>query len=210
MTVKLSASGQIDITGAGGSIDLNIDVEGYFMPGSGSDYVPIAAERSCDTRPGNASSLSGFAAQCNGASNVGETIPAGATLNVNVARLTTGVTTPIPANTTAAVLDVIAVDEAAVGWLEVYPAGTTRQWASTLNFQLSTISNEVTAGIGSNGQITIYAAAKTDVIIDVEGYTNKACPSAADQPWRARPPAEQPFQPDITQPATKATDRGET
>ncbi|MCL4422405.1 MAG: IPT/TIG domain-containing protein [Actinobacteria bacterium] len=68
--VAVGQSGAIDISLAQGSAEVIVDVEGYYSESSTSVagmYFPLSSpQRICDTRPGNPSSLSGPAAQCNG------------------------------------------------------------------------------------------------------------------------------------------------
>jgi len=171
VTVPLSSTGAIKIFNEAGSVDLAVQVEGYFT-GSGDQYVPITSERICDTRTSNPSGLTGSAAQCNGTNNTGNKIPAGGTLTINVTSLTTGVATPIPANATAIVVNVIALNETTTGWLTLYPAGQTTPLTTTVSYGAAntTVSNETTVGLGSNGQITVYSSAASDVVVDLTGY----------------------------------------
>lgn len=61
------------------------------------------------------------------------------------------------------------------GYLTVYPCGGVMPWASNLNFAVGqTISNHVTATIGANGKICVYASSTTNVVIDVEGTYSSA------------------------------------
>jgi RHS repeat-associated protein len=171
VTVPVGYYGGITITNNYGAVDVVVDVEGYFMGGTGSQYTPVTSERICDTRPANPSALSGSAAQCNGTNNIGTTIPAGGTITVNVTSLTTGIATPIPANATAVVLNVAAVNGTTAGFARVYPTGQPPPNTSSLNYPAATaVSNEVTTALGAGGQLNVTANTSTDMIIDVEGY----------------------------------------
>ena len=143
-------------------------------------YSPLAPTRICDTRPGNPSSLSGAAAQCNGPGGVGTsgtTIPTGGSINVNVANgaSTSAATFSVPSDATAVVLNVTAVAPSTSGYLTVYPAGSSRPLTSNLNYAAGeVVPNLVEVGTGSGGDISIYSQAKTDVVVDLEGYVAPA------------------------------------
>jgi len=75
-----------------------------------------------------------------------------------------------PAGTTAVSLNVAVTDPARDGYLTVYPCGSPLPLASNLNFAAGrTISNHVTASVGSDGTVCIYASQDTDIVVDVEG-----------------------------------------
>jgi hypothetical protein len=74
------------------------------------------------------------------------------------------------AGTTALSLNIAVSEPETAGYLTVYPCGGEMPWASNLNFAAAqTISNHVTASIGTNGKICVYASSNTNVVIDVEG-----------------------------------------
>jgi len=78
----------------------------------------------------------------------------------------------VPANATAVVINVTAVDQSAAGFFTVYPTGVARPNASNLNFDPhQTIPNLVTVGLGSAGQVTIFNGIGTaNAVVDLEGY----------------------------------------
>ena len=135
---------------------------------SGNPYSPLVPVRICDTRPGNPSGLSGAAAQCNGMFNVGSTIPARGTESISVAGTTAF---GVPSDATAVVLNVTAVNPAAPGYLTVFPSGATQPLASNLNYTVAeVVPNLVEVGIGSDGEVSIYSSAQSNVVVDLEGY----------------------------------------
>ncbi len=131
-------------------------------------YSPISPVRVCDTRPENPSGLNTAPSnQCNG-----RTIAAGGTLNVTVAGAFS-----IPANATAVVLNVTVVNPGAGGFVTAFPSGAVRPTASNLNYTPGlVIPNLVQVGVGTSGQVSFYSLARTDLVIDVEGYVS---PTAA-------------------------------
>jgi hypothetical protein len=147
-----------------------------FAPSSGStslmvmagDYSALTPTRICDTRAGNPSILTGAAAQCNGTADSGSTNGAGATKTISVAG-----NFGVPADATAVVLNVTAAYPAAAGYLSVYPTGAVRPLASNLNYSVGrAVPNLVEVGIGTNGDISLFSSASTDIVVDVEGYVS--------------------------------------
>jgi len=84
----------------------------------------------------------------------------------------TGGTTTVPADATAVVLNMTATNNTAVTHLTVWPAGSAKPDASTLNLPANTSRpNLVTAVIGTADQINIFNnSGNTHVIADVVGY----------------------------------------
>jgi Pro-kumamolisin, activation domain/Bacterial Ig-like domain (group 3) len=128
---------------------------------SSGPYSPIAPVRICDTRPESSFSPTN---QCTGA-----TIGAGLTKTISVAN-----GSPIPANATSVVLNVTAVNPAAPGgFMTVYPTGTTQPTASNLNYTTGeTVANLVQVGVGTSGDVSFFSSSRTDLVVDVEGYTS--------------------------------------
>ena len=79
----------------------------------------------------------------------------------------------IPATGVAAVVfNLTAVSPTTAGFLTVYPTGTARPTASTINFTPhQTIANEVIATIGTSGKVTIFnSSGSTQVLADISGW----------------------------------------
>jgi hypothetical protein len=139
------------------------------------DYTPLVPTRICDSRPGNFSHLSGPSTQCNGPGNAGSAIGGGGTKVINVAG-----NFGVPANATAVILNVTMVNPTAPGYLTVYPTGAPQPFASNLNYTAGEIvPNLVEVGTGTNGQVTLYSSAQSDIVVDVEGYVSTTAPSGA-------------------------------
>jgi len=135
---------------------------------SAGPYSAITPVRICDTRASNPSGLIGAATQCNGAGNVGGTIAAGATKDVNVAGNFT-----VPSTATSVVLNVTVVDPTGSGFLTVFPDGSTEPGTSDVNYVTGeVVPNLVEIGVGVNGDVSFYASRQTDIVVDVEGYTS--------------------------------------
>ncbi|NMM35133.1 MAG: hypothetical protein HHJ13_14290, partial [Phycicoccus sp.] len=78
----------------------------------------------------------------------------------------------LPAGASAVALHVPVTGPTAASYLSVYPGGTTRPTASSLNFVAAqTIPNMVLVKLGPGGTVTFYNAAGTvNVIADLVGY----------------------------------------
>jgi hypothetical protein len=143
------AAGAIDIavTTPLGTSAVSAGDKFQFQPPS--VYTPVPPVRLLDTRTS------------------GTTLGNGGSLNLAIGGLGS-----VPANATAVVLNVTAVNESAAGDFIVYPAGSVRPVASNLNWAAhQTVPNLVTVGLGSLGQITIFnGTGRADAVVDLEGY----------------------------------------
>ena len=120
-----------------------------------SNYTPVNPYRILDTR------------------NTGGLLGPGVIRSLQVTGVGSG--TQIPADATAAVLNVTEVSGSASSLLTVFPYGTITPTASNLNFAAHTvIANLVTVTLGEHtnqGWIDIYnALGSVNVVVDVEGY----------------------------------------
>ena len=149
--VALWSNGYVLIATYAGTVDVIIDVAGYFSAASGAGrlYEPLAPQRVIDTRS---------------SSPVGQ----GATLQVQI----TGAHGVPASGVEAVVLNVTVTNTTTSSYLTAYPSDATRPTASNLNWVGGqTIPNRVTVKVGSTGAIKVYNyAGGTDVVIDVNGY----------------------------------------
>jgi hypothetical protein len=122
-------------------------------PGEPARFVPLAPRRLLDTRIG-----------------VGRPgtmrVPAGSSFDLQV----TGGT--VPPDASAVVLTVAATSSAGGGHITIYPAGTPRPTASSLNLERvgQTIANQAIVRVGQGGRVTFYAATATHLVADITGY----------------------------------------
>ena len=138
-------------------------------PSPGSAYTPVTPVRLADTRC-SASPQPGFCfSEKLPAQNAGLRTPTpDTTISVQVAGLG-----GVPADATAVVLNVTALNGSGPGYLTVYPAGSSPATVSSVNWTDAAggVPNMVTVGLGSNGQVSIYNnSGDTDVIVDLAGY----------------------------------------
>ena len=122
------------------------------VPAGASAYTPIAPTRIADTRP----EAGGF-----GFERVGPT-----TIRVKV----TG-RAGVPANATAAVLNIASVNAVAAGFLTAYPTGAPRPLAASLNVDMADriIANMVTVQLGANGSVDLYTNVAMNLVVDLAG-----------------------------------------
>ncbi len=163
VTVGIGTNGEVDFYNAFGSLDIVVDVEGYYAPNSvspgGSLFHPESPTRIADTRAG-ATDPSTYA---------GATLGPNSTLNVNVVGANGD---GVPSGASAVVLNVTVTNPTAAGYLTVYPQGVNRPTASNLNFVAGeTVPNRVIVGLSPTGEISLYNAfGSLDVVVDVNGY----------------------------------------
>lgn len=180
--VGIGSSGEISIYSSA-STDVVVDLEGYVASTSalgagGGLYNALGApERICDTRPNDPSELGGEDAQCDGSDNSGETLPAGATLDIEV----TGAGDVPSSGVSAVVLNVTAVDPGTSGFITVYPEGGSLPITSNVNFIAGqVVPNRVIVPLSSSGQISIYSSAPSDVLVDVSGWYSASSGTTGD------------------------------
>jgi RHS repeat-associated protein len=168
--VKVGTGGQISVYVNAGSLDLVVDVEGYYLDSTqtGRDlYVPVSPRRVYDNRtamtPGSTRVI-----QATGAKD-----------------LVTGNVVVPSAGVTAVVLSVTAVTPGASGHMDLFPDGTLRPTISTLNFTAgdAAVTGTVIAKVGTGGRVDVYDFNATPgLILDVQGYFQSVSPGAPPAP----------------------------
>ena len=127
------------------------------QPGAASRYTPVNPKRILDTRDGTGA--------------VQAKVGAGQTIDLQV----TGVQTDagqVPANATAAILNVTVTNTTATTDVRVFPTGAALPGSSNLNAgRGQTVPNLVTATVGAGGKVSIYNSGGTvDLIADLGGW----------------------------------------
>lgn len=120
-------------------------------------FVPIAPCRVMDTRTGQ-----GFSG------SFGPPTPqANSTRTVPVTQSACG----IPTTATAYSLNITVVPGGPLGFLTIWPSGSTRPLVSTLNaLDGSVVANAAIVPAGTGGAVDVFVTDRTDVIIDINGY----------------------------------------
>ena len=159
VTVGLGTTGQITVYNGLGSVDVVLDVAGYYTdpassPGPDGLFNPLVPSRLLDTRTGNGAPAA--------------FLTPGQKLDLQV----TG-RGGVPASGVAAVvLNVTDANASTAGYLTVWPTGVTMPVASNLNFVAGqTVPNRVMVGVGAGGKVSLYnGLASSHVIADVNGW----------------------------------------
>jgi hypothetical protein len=159
--VNVGTGGQIEVYNFAGSVNADVDVDGYYGA-TGATFVPLAAPvRVADTRT---------------TSTVGTqtAIPSGGTEAFNLATTASG----IPTTATAVAANFTVVPGAAPGYITVFPTGvTTPPTASDVNWPAHSgpVPNFTQAGTSGTtaGSVNVYnlnSGSPIDVIVDAFGY----------------------------------------
>jgi hypothetical protein len=154
VTVKVGNGGSIDIYNSTGTMDLVVDVSGFYRVGAGSGFTELSAPtRILDTREGWGSPA--------------VPVTAMAPLRVQVRG-----TAVVPADATAVVMNVTAVLPNASTYVTVWPGGTVRPATSSLNLGAGEIApNLVTVKIGDDGTVALAPGpGAVHLVADVAGW----------------------------------------
>jgi hypothetical protein len=148
--VTISAAQRIAVYNGGGTVDIVVDVLGYFSPTSTGHYAALASSRPLDTR------------------GMGGQMPNGSVRPVNVSSV-------VPAGATAAVVNVTATGQRSSGYLAVSPscpATANNVSTSTLNYLGNRPARSNLAVVGlTNGAFCVFnAGGPVQAIVDVIGY----------------------------------------
>jgi hypothetical protein len=132
------------------TVDLVVDVSGWFSGTDGTRLEPVVGTRVVDSRDGTGG--------WSGPLATGQTRSFDPTLGGTVA---------VGAN---AVLDVVATEATGNGFLTLYPCGTPRPPTSSVNYEPGNeATNFAAVAVGGDGRICVYAHVTTHVVIDVLG-----------------------------------------
>lgn len=182
---QLSSANQVVVyNGSTGTVNVVVDLEGYFNTaattiGVAGRYVALPPARLADTRCGDIPVGAGAdcAAEHIPAANAGlSAVAGGQTIAVAVAG-----DAGVPATgAEAAVVQLTATNTTANGYLTAYPGGTSRPLASNVNWvRGQTASTRAIVPLGPNGAINVYNyAGHTDVAVDVVGYFTSSASTA--------------------------------
>jgi hypothetical protein len=148
---KVGANGQVSIYNDAGSVNVIVDVLGWFP--TGAAYNAMVPARVLDTRA--TSSIVG-----------------GATTDVPI----TGQAGGPPAGATAVALNVTVTQPSGPSYLTAWPSGAARPLSSNLNFvEGQTVPNMVIVKLGTGGKISLFTETpNSQVVVDVMGYFTSA------------------------------------
>jgi hypothetical protein len=117
--------------------------------GASYEYQPVGPQRLIDTRQS------------------GQRLTAGGTLTVDLPTLAPSLVSPDAA---AAAINVTAADPAAAGFLTVWPCGSDRPVASSVNFLAGQArGTQATTVLGPGRTLCVFSNTATDVVVDLQG-----------------------------------------
>ncbi|GAA1140681.1 hypothetical protein GCM10009664_06660 [Kitasatospora gansuensis] len=153
VTVPVGYDRSVEIYNPAGSVDVIVDVLGYYQPDTGNGYSPTGPTRLLDTRAGDGQPDTRLTP-----SQVREVQVTGQA--------------GVPNSASAVVLNLTVTEPSTGGYLAAYPHGNTRPNVSSVNFTAGqTVANQAIVPIGGNGKIDLFnGAGDTHVIADVVGY----------------------------------------
>jgi len=155
---KVGTGGSVSIYNYAGTVDVVVDVMGWFP--TGGQYTALTPARLGDTRPGHPTA--------DGRESGVGPLHGGTVMEVTV----TGRGGVPPTGVGAVALNVAATNVSAASYLTVWPSGEARPTAANMNLAVGqTLSNMVVAKVGAGGKVSIYGlAGSTDVVVDVMGW----------------------------------------
>ncbi len=158
---KIGADGTVSIYNQFGSVEVVVDVLGWFP--AGDAYTAINPARVIDTRPG-------------GRTVDGRDAGTGALGTAGTRDLVIAGRATVPAQADAVVLNVTATRSTRPSFVVVWPAGRDRPTAANLNVDVAeTVSNLVMVPLGAGGAVSLFnLAGDTDLIVDVQGWFDGA------------------------------------
>jgi DNA-binding beta-propeller fold protein YncE len=163
--VPAGTSGEISVY-ATNTTNVIVDVNGYFAPVSGSTlaFYPLPPCRVADTR--NSDFPSGLGPPF---------LPGG---HERAFPILSATTCNIPSDAAAYSLNFSVVPHGPLGYMTVWPTGETRPVVSTLNdIPGQIIANAAIVVAGTGGNVSVYPASDTDLVIDINGYFATAGPN---------------------------------
>jgi hypothetical protein len=159
--VPAGASGAVDVY-VPQATELIIDTNGYFAsPGNPGalNFYPLPPCRVADTRAVGGSGFSGAFGP--------PQMTAGSTRSFPVPSSSCG----IPATAQAYSMNITVVPPGPLPFITTWPTGQAMPTVSTLNdVSGGVVANAAIVPAGSNGAISVFAYAATDLIIDIDGY----------------------------------------
>jgi alpha-tubulin suppressor-like RCC1 family protein len=146
VTVALGADRRVSLFNNAGSVDVIVDITGFYTPDYGASFLPQAPTRVLDTR--------------NGAGPLG----AGGTIEVSLAD-------GLPLTATGVVLNITGVDATARTYLSAWASNDDRTDASTLNLSAGqTAANAASVAFGPVRGVQLYnLAGNVHIVADLAG-----------------------------------------
>ncbi len=137
-------------------VDLVVDINGYF--GTTSPFASVLPARLLDTRRGLVTVDGAFEAiGTRAAGSVTELVVTGRG--------------GVPADASTVVLNVTVTEPTSSGFVTVFPCGSERPNASSLNHVAGqSVPNAVVSKVGTGGRVCLFTMTRAELIVDVNGY----------------------------------------
>jgi Tol biopolymer transport system component len=160
VVVKVGTGGKVTLYTNVGSVDLIVDVVGYYGPFGGDLFFPLVPSRILDTRSSPTNTLTPKLSPLgSGASGTADLPVAGRG--------------GVPLNARATVMNVTSTQATSNGgYTTVWPTGADQPLASSLNYRVGVnVPNAVQVKLGTDGMVGVFNGAGTvQLIADVNGY----------------------------------------
>ena len=169
VVVALRADKKLNLYNKNGSAHLVVDLTGYYSPGLGGLFTPVAPRRVLDTR-------------------VGPPVGAGD-------RVSAGVATLVPTSTVGVVMNLTGTQPTANTFASAWVPFTDLPDAPTLNLAAGqTAANLMTVGLDDSGAVSVYTKAGTvHLIADLFGYFSLPpyeCGQGCVHAWGSNDPSQ--------------------
>jgi Tol biopolymer transport system component len=158
--VKVGTGGKVTLYTNVGSVDLIVDVVGYYGPFGGDLFFPLNPGRILDTRSSASNTLLPKLSPLGGGASSTADLPVAGKSGV-------------PLNARAAIMNVTSTQATSNGgYTTVWPSGFERPLASSLNYRVGVnVPNAVQVKLGNEGRVSVFNGAGTvHLIADVNGY----------------------------------------
>ena len=167
VTVQLSADRKVTLANAYNSVDLIVDLAGYYSPDSTQSFFPLSQIRAVDTRDADGNPRQPLGPGGTHALDFGGWLPAGAS---------------------AAVFNLTATNVTGSTFLTAWPQGGARPSASNLNLAAGQTAADLSiTALSADGKAELYnLSGQVDAIADLVGYFGPAgqpCASACAFTW---------------------------
>jgi alpha-tubulin suppressor-like RCC1 family protein len=151
-TVAVDSDRAVVLQNFHGTVDLVADLAGYYVPAAGAGFTATSPTRVLDTRDGTGTGVTAPVAQ-----------------NSAIVLDLSG---RVPAAATAVTLNLTGVDATGGTFVTVWPDGTPRPTASSVNpVAGQAVPNLITVALGANHRIDLYNFHGTvDLVADLAGY----------------------------------------
>jgi hypothetical protein len=158
--VKVGTGGKVTLYTNVGSVDLIVDVVGYYGPSGGDLFFPLNPGRILDTRSSVTNTLTPKLSPLGSGANATADLPVAGAGDV-------------PPNARAAILNVTSTQATSNGgFTTVWPSGSGQPLTSSLNYRVGVnVPNAVQVKLGEAGKVGVFNGAGTvQLIADVNGY----------------------------------------